>query len=269
MDLKPMKCDCGSAPEVGTVALFQGVFETWRTSWRRLPPYVSMGNLTVRQIARFLGAAVLTTCAMLNAGCGLATSRPAAVSIPSTASADPCPDSEVVFARAHSNPPGIGMGSAMVDSLRSQVPGRSVGVYPVNYDAIADDFESSVSAGADDVRAHVKSMVANCPNTRMVLGGASEGATVIALATDSMPPEVADHVAAVALFGRPNQQSPWARTLWKGPLPTVGPLYAPKTIDLCNDGDPVCSDGNNPPAHGQYVENGMTNQAAAFAASRL
>ena len=54
-----------------------------------------------------------------------------------------------------------------------------------------------------------------------------------------------------------------------GPLPTVGPLYAPKTIDLCNDGDPVCSDGNNSEAHGQYVENGMTNQAAAFAASRL
>ena len=230
MDLKPLKRDCG-----------------------------------VRQIARFLGAAVLTTCAMLNAGCGLAASRPAA----STASADPCPDSEVVFARAHTNPPGIGMGSALVDSLRSQLPTRSVGVYPVNIDAISDDFESSVSAGADDVRAHVTSMVANCPDTRMVLGGASEGATVIALATDSMPPEVADHVAAVALFGKPNQESPWARTLWKGPLPTVGPLYAPKTIDLCNDGDPVCSDGNNPEAHSQYYLNGTTDQAAAFAASRL
>lgn len=262
MDLKPMKRDCGSAPEVGTVALFQGVFETWRTSWRRLPPYVSMGDLTVRQIARFLGAAVLTTCAMLSA-----CSPPRTTG--SAASADPCPDSEVVFARAHSNPPGIGMGSAFVDSLRSQVPRRSVGVYPVNYPATADDFESSVFTGADDVGAHVKSMVANCPNTRMVLGGASEGATVIVLATDSMPPEVADHVAAVALFGSPHQQSPFARSLWKGPLPTVGPLYAPKSIDLCNDGDPVCSDGNNSEAHGQYVENGMTNQAAAFAASRL
>ena len=92
---------------------------------------------------------------------------------------------------------------------------------------------------------------------------------MIVLATDSMPPEVADHVAAVALFGSPHQQSPFARSLWKGPLPTVGPLYAPKSIDLCNDGDPVCSDGNNSEAHGQYVENGMTNQAAAFAASGL
>jgi cutinase len=268
MDLKPMKRDCGSAPEVGTVALFQGVFETWRTSWRRLPPYVSMGNLTVRPIARFLGAALLTTCAMLN-GCSPPRTTGSAVSIPFTASADPCPDSEVVFGRAHGTPSGIGMGSAFVDSLRSQVPTRSVGVYPVNYDAMADDFESNVFAGADDVGAHVKSMVANCPNTRMVLGGASEGATVIVLATDSMPPEVADHVAAVALFGSPHQQSPFARSLWSGPLPTVGPLYAPKTIDLCNDGDPVCSDGNNSEAHGQYVENGMTNQAAAFAASRL
>ena len=75
------------------------------------------------------------------------------------------------------------MGSAFVDSLQELASGRSVGVYPVNYNAMADDFESNVLAGADDVRAHVKSMVANCPNTRTVLSGASEGATVIALAT--------------------------------------------------------------------------------------
>ena len=100
MDLKPMKRDCGSAPEVGTVALFQGVLETWRTSWRRLPPYVSMGDLTVRQIARFLGAAVLTTCAMLNA-----CSPPRTTG--SAASADPCPDSEVVFAEPTATPPGL------------------------------------------------------------------------------------------------------------------------------------------------------------------
>ena len=217
MDLKPMKRDCGSAPEVGTVALFQGVFETWRTSWRRLPPYVSMGDATVRQIARFLGAAVLTTCAMLNA----------AVSIPSTASADPCPDSEVVFGRGHGNPPGIGMGSAFVDSLRSQVPKRSVEVYPVNYPATADDFESSVFAGADDVRAHVNSMVANCPNTRMVLGGNSEGATVIVLATDSMPPQVADHVAAVALFGSPHRGEPIRAVVVDRPAPHRRSAFCP------------------------------------------
>jgi uncharacterized protein VirK/YbjX len=29
-----LKRDCDSAPEAGTVALFRGVFETWRTSWR-------------------------------------------------------------------------------------------------------------------------------------------------------------------------------------------------------------------------------------------
>ena len=135
MDLKPMKRDCGSAPEVGTVALFQGVFETWRTSWRRLPPYVSMGNLTVRQIARFLGAAVVTTCAMLNAACSGSSSN-----VVSTSSIlrvnGACPDIEVVFARARDEPPGVGgVGQAFVDSLRSQVGGRSLGVYAVNYAA--------------------------------------------------------------------------------------------------------------------------------------
>jgi cutinase len=44
-------------------------------------------------------------------------------------------------------------------------------------------------------------MAANCPNTRMVLGGYSQGAGVIDSSTAAMPPQVADHVAAAALFG--------------------------------------------------------------------
>jgi cutinase len=60
------------------------------------------------------------------------------IGIPS-ASAAPCPDVEVVFARGTFEPPGIGAtGEAFVDSLRSQVGGKSVDVYPVNYPASLD-----------------------------------------------------------------------------------------------------------------------------------
>lgn len=53
-----------------------------------------------------------------------------------TAGADPCPDVEVVFARGTTEPPGAGgIGQAFIDSLRSQLGGRSVGVYAVNYPA--------------------------------------------------------------------------------------------------------------------------------------
>jgi cutinase len=82
-----------------------------------------------------------------------------------------------------------------------------------------------------------------------------------------MPPDVADHVAAAALFGGP--KSAFADRLSLGPPPTIGPPYAAKTIDLCVPNDPICSNGRDVGAHGAYIQTGMTNQAAAYAASRL
>src|ERR1700756_498995 len=182
----------------------------------------------------------------------------------SYASAGPCPDVEVVFARGTNEPPGVGgVGQAFVDSIRSQARGRSVGVYAVNYPA-TDDFVRSSLAGAGDARAHVQAVVGSCPKTRMVLGGYSQGAGVIDMTTNDLPPQAADHVAAVAVFGNP--ESTFARTLGGGRLPTISPLYQHKIIDLCVPNDPICSEGRNPTAHVLYVQSGMTNQAATFAA---
>jgi cutinase len=110
--------------------------------------------------------------------------------------------------------------------------------------------------------------VANCPDTTMVLDGYSQGAYVIDTTTEELQPEVADHVAAVALFGNP--KSAFASTLVAGQLHTLSPLYRPKTIDLCVPDDPICSEeGKNEAAHHLYDQNGMTNQAATFVAQRL
>jgi cutinase len=181
----------------------------------------------------------------------------------------------VVFARGTGDTPGVGyVGQAFVDALRSQVGGRSLGIYAVNYPA-TDDYSNSASAGAKDASAHIQDMAANCPNTRMVLGGYSQGAVVIDVITSAgvplpfglvpapMPPKVADHVAAVAVFGNNSSRGPG------GPLTAISPLYGAKTVDLCMPGDPVCSDGVDSSAHFQYVPSGMASQAAAFAASRL
>jgi cutinase len=212
--------------------------------------------MSARTFARILGVAVAMMWALLST---LIETR--------YASAGACSDVEVVFARGTNEPPGVGsVGQAFADSLRSKVPGRSVGVYAVNYPA-TDDFVRSSLAGAGDARAHVQSVVGSCPNTRLVLGGYSQGAAVIDMTTEQLPPEMADHVAAVAVFGSP--ESSFARMLGSGQLPTISPLYRPKTIDLCVPDDPICSEGGNPRAHGLYVQSGMTNQAAAFAASRL
>lgn len=181
-----------------------------------------------------------------------------------------CSDIEVVFARGTGEPPGIGVvGQSFVDSLRAQVGGRSVGVYAVNYPATYDFL--AAADGANDASAHIQGTVADCPDTRIVLGGYSQGAAVIDVITAvpfpaigfnmPMPAEVADHVAAVAVFGNPSAKL-------GAPL-TLSPLYGPKAIDLCNAGDPVCSNGNDVAAHSDYVAAGFTSQAAAFAAGRL
>ena len=189
------------------------------------------------------------------------------IQVPSAAAA-PCPDVEVVFARGTTEPPGVGgIGQAFVDSLRSRLGDRSVGVYAVDYPA-GRDCAASTRAGAEDTRAHVQSVAAGCPATRMVLGGYSQGAAVMDVATAAMPPTVAPNVAAVALFGGP--RSSFADRLSPGPLPAVGVDYVAKTIDLCVPNDPICFEGGRDMgAHGAYVQAGLVNQAAEFAAGRI
>ena len=59
------------------------------------------------------------------------------IAIP-TASAAPCPDVELVFARGTFEPPGVGVtGQAFVDSLRSKLGSKSLDVYPVDLPGVA------------------------------------------------------------------------------------------------------------------------------------
>ena len=231
-------------------------------------------DVSFRRIPHFLAAGIVATSMAL-------LSAPTSIG---PASAAPCPDVEVTFARATTEPPGVGVvGQEFVDSLRSQVGGKSIGVYPVNYPA-SDDFAPSVNAGTSDANAHVQSMIANCPNTRMVLGGYSQGALVIDQITIAQAPvagfvpetlsaDQADHVAALALFGNPADRYLGAS------VSTVSPWYGAKAIDLCAPGDPVCSPGALftvpthdemfSPEHLSYPHSGMPAQAATFVASHL
>ena len=204
-----------------------------------------------------------------------------------SASAAPCPDVEVVFARGSGEPPGVGgIGGSFVDALRSQIGSRSLGVYAVNYPASTDfsnpNFPQTVIDGIRDASAHVEATAKNCPHTREVLGGYSQGAALAGYVTSAavppgvpasavpapMPPEIANHVAAVTLFGTPSGD--FLQKYHAPPL-AIGPLYQPKTLELCAQGDPVCGtgNGNDFAAHVSYGANGMTNQAANFASSHL
>lgn len=205
------------------------------------------------------------------------------------ASAEPCPDVDVVFARGTGEPPGVGgIGQAFVDALRTKTGAKSVSVYPVNYAASGDfadgvQFALTVIEGIRDATDHIQATAASCPATRIVLGGFSQGGAVAAFTTAAqvpegvpaafvpppMPPEIANHVAAVALFGKPSNKFLGDAG---APLITIGPAYVAKTIDLCAPGDTICNGappGPPNPAHNSYVANGMVERATTFAAGRL
>lgn len=224
--------------------------------------------MKIRQLTRLFGAAALTTWTL------------PVFALPATfASAQPCPDVETVFARGTDEEPGFGpTGQAFVDSLRSKVGGKSFQTYAVNYPA-SNDWPTGVD-GVRDASTHIQSVAAACPKTKMVLSGFSQGAAVMGFVTANavpdgidatqvpqpMPAEVADHVAAVVLFGTPNER---AMNFLGQPPVVIGPLYTGKTIQLCAAEDPICSEGLNFAAHNTYTEDGMVKQGAAYAAHRL
>lgn len=93
----------------------------------------------------------------------------------------------------------------------------------------------------------VKTALKNCPNTKVVLGGYSEGAMVVHNAASSL---TADQVAAAVLFGDPLKAE------------SVGKLSTSDVKEFCATGDPVCENGANVMAHLTYGSDATT--AAEF-----
>jgi cutinase len=189
--------------------------------------------------------------------------------LPSAAAAQ-CPDVEIVFARGTGEPPGIGrVGQALADALQPELGNRTMDTYAVNYPADYDFL--AAATGAVDATARIEAMAQQCPSTRIVLGGYSQGAAVVDMlggvpplgdkigaigSAPTLPDSAAADVAAVAVFGNPS-------TKFGNPL-TASQLFGARTIDLCSDGDPICSHGRNPFAHTHYETSDYPSQAADF-----
>jgi cutinase len=217
------------------------------------------GVTSLRMPARLAAIASTLVCAATT----FAVAAPAA--------AEPCPDIEVVFARGTNDAPGLGRpGQAFSDALRSQVGGRTLTTYAVNYPANYDFL--AAAEGAADATNHITQMALTCPSTRIVLGGYSQGAAVVDMlagipplgnkigevgSAPPLPSNLLSKIAAVAVFGNP-------ATKFSNPI--TSSMFGGKAIDLCKDGDPICSGGRNPFAHSDYVSAGLTDQAANYVA---
>ncbi|BBY07310.1 cutinase family protein [Mycobacterium noviomagense] len=209
--------------------------------------------------------------AAVAAGVVLGASSAISATVP-TASAVDCPDVEVIFARGTSEPAGVGrVGQALVDSLRQQT-GLNIDAYGVNYPA--GKLQLGGGDGANDTIKRVKDVVQACPNSKIVLGGYSQGASVMDIVAgvpvggvtwgSSLPPQYVDNITALATFGNIADRS-------GTPISSQSQLLGAKAIDLCNPGDPIChaGPGNEWSDHTDGYVPTYTTQAATFIAAKL
>lgn len=182
-----------------------------------------MTNVRRRRFA--LGAAAILAGAILTAPSVI----PSQAIGMASASAPSCPAVQVVFARGTGEAPGSGrVGCAFTEALRPQIGGKTLAVYTVEYPASLDLLRAV--DGANDTSSFIQEISASCPDTKIVLGGYSQGAAVMDIVAvadhpvlgfnNPVPPAVADEVAAVAVFGNPSNRASGAvddlePTLWR------------------------------------------------------
>lgn len=218
-------------------------------------------------------ASLLTT---VLTGTALALIAPAATAAPG------CGDAELVMARgtdyarpvapAWSSVDDPTVGRPLDAAVRAARPDLAWTLYNTSYPADTTGPRSR-TIGAADLVAHVVVRAAECPGTRFVLAGYSQGAEVVsnALGMPSddfpavavLPPWLAPRIAAVLLFASPVHAYNTA----------VPEPYAGRSAQYCVAGDPVCNPrGTLPPdpdhgAHTRYGESVIA--AASFVATRL
>jgi cutinase len=210
-----------------------------------------------------------------------------------------CPDVDVVFARGTGEQAGLAsVGHPFVDALGAGLPGKTVMYYAVNFEA--HWAQASTVAGANDMENHVTTVAAQCPNTKFVLGGYSQGAAVVDVtlglgpvlgpayaaagliwppalgyttglgtliaAQPGLPDSLAGRIAAVVTWGNPIH---WANQS----IATASSVYGQMSDDFCNGQDPVCANGTAFPdplaTHRQYASNGDAQKGAQFAADKV
>jgi cutinase len=229
----------------------------------RSPRRFGVGKRWVAALAVTLGAGAATAAGLGVAQAGASTMR--------AAPAGGCPDVELAFSRGSTELPGLGIvGTPLLAELRADLPGKSVGSWANPYGASITQL--TAGPGATDLSQHIISEAAACPNTQFVLGGYSQGASVIDISIgiptllgvgEHIPTSLASRIPAILTFGNPLKL--FGQTI-EGDSPN---LWGPKNDNFCNLGDPVCANGLDILAHLQYGFNGDTNKAAAFAAQKI
>lgn len=140
-----------------------------------------------------------------------------------------------------------------------------------------DQYVADVEDGRSRLRARIRSIIEDCPDTRIAVVGFSQGSQ-IAREELAARPALARHVDVLVLVGSP-LRDPGGRFMpvmlpggipsgggRLGPGPELGPLGT-RTVEACRTGDPVCAGGSDDSVHRHAYEDPDVVRAIAGAAA--
>ncbi|KAJ5703968.1 cutinase-domain-containing protein [Penicillium malachiteum] len=159
-----------------------------------------------------------------------------------------CKELTLIFARGTDETGNMGtvVGPPLATALAT-LTSNNVTVQGVNYDASVEGDTTLGEDGGSDMATLVKQAIKQCPNSKVVIAGYSEGAMVVHNAAESL---TADQVSGAVLFGDPLK------------MESVGKLSSSKVKEFCATGDPVCENGEDVMAHLSYGSD--AKEAAEF-----
>ncbi|KAK2627824.1 hypothetical protein QTJ16_002470 [Diplocarpon rosae] len=165
-----------------------------------------------------------------------------------------CKSHTVIFARGTHAPGNVGdtAGRPFFQAIASLVGAEDLAVQGVNYKAGVWGFlQGGDPQGSETAAKLVEQAFTQCPKTKLVLSGYSQGAQIIHNAAAKLSAEISAKISSVVVFGDPKNGS------------AVGTVPASKTLIVCHDGDNICEGGIFPgDVHGNYSDDAP--EAAQF-----
>ncbi|KAH8684524.1 cutinase-domain-containing protein [Tricladium varicosporioides] len=143
----------------------------------------------------------------------------------------PCKKVTVIFARGTTSPGNVGesTGPPFFQAIAALVGTNNIAVQGVDYPAsILGFLEGGDTAGGKLMANLTARAMTQCPDTKVVMSGYSQGGQLVHKAAKQLSAAVAAKVSSVVIFGDPDNGT------------AVGVIAPSKVLIVCHSGDEIC-----------------------------
>ncbi|KAK7053528.1 cutinase [Favolaschia claudopus] len=175
----------------------------------------------------------------------------------------PCRAVTFIFARGTGEDGNVGarIGPPLIADLRAALGTNNLAAQGVDYSAsVLGYLEGGDPTGTKTMATLINTAATQCPSTKIVIGGYSQGAQLTHKAAAMLSASVTARIAAVVMFGDPQH-------VGRSTSPPVGTVPDSKVDSFCHTGDIICTGTGGSAQHLNYDQDAPT--ASAFIVAHL